>query len=92
MALKRALFESAKFLGYNYDCFCRGPDTFVQKPYPITKYDALRTSVQKKSEHSEQLGHASLTRPLFFNRPTKKISGLACETTYRGKSFHLKIA
>ena len=44
-----------------------------------TKYDALRTSVRKKSGHSEQLDHASLTRPLFFYHP-RKISGLARET------------
>ena len=49
--------------------------------HPITKYDALSTSVQKKSGHSEQLDHASLTRPLFFHRPAKNISGLARETT-----------
>ena len=92
MALKRAILESAVLLGYSSmqnrscDCFCgvlyHHPQNIL-KPHPITKYDALCTSVQKKSGHSEQLDHASLTRPLFFNHPVKKkISGLARETTW----------
>ena len=44
----------------------------------------VRLKIQPAStaDCAEQLDHASLTRPLFFNCPAKKISGLARETTH----------
>ena len=88
MALKRAILESAELLGYKQyqiarscDCFCVFLLPYPQnilKPHPITKYDALRTSVQKKSGHSEQ--PCEFDQTLIFPPPAKKISGLARET------------
>ena len=45
----------------------------ILKPHPITKYDALHTSVQKNSGHSEQLDHASFDQTLIFQPPCKKM-------------------
>ena len=40
----------------------------------------LRIQLASTADSAKELDHASLTRPLFFYRPAKKISGLACET------------
>ena len=85
MALKRAILKSAELLSSineSCDCFCALLLPYPQdilKPHPITKYDALRTSVQKKSGHSDRV-------TLIFPPPAKKISGLARETTISGGS------
>ena len=98
---KGCLFQSAELLGYSsmkekqieaVTAFVEGMILLVQailKPHSITKYDVLHTSVQKKTGHSEQLDHASLTRPLFLNRPAEKEKkkGLARETSAEGPSL-----